>query len=253
MKIGADMAESGDRSAEIAGRRSLLRGALDYAVYLLTWFVAMGVGLFYVRLRTSGVSTFPKEGSVIVLSNHQSFLDPLILGVTMPRRAKYATRSTLMLGLMGRLLRTLGAISLNRDGVSAGGLRESLAALDRREALVFFPEGTRSEDGDLAEIKRGTGLVVRRSKAAVMLCGIAGGYASWPRQAMIPRPGVIWLHYRPWNCENPRALSEDELIASVRGQLLQAMDEAEQRRQSFARSIGWRAEKERNRDPDANC
>ena len=207
----------------------------DWLVYRMTWLFASLAGIFYIRLRVSGVSCFPLDGPVLLVSNHQSFIDPLFLGLAMPRRAKFASRSTLIKGIVGRYFRALGAIPLNREGVSLSGLKTVLAALGRRDALVYFPEGTRTPDGEIGTLKKGVGLIIRRAKAQVVLCGIAGAYEAWPRHSPIPLPGTMWMHFRSWSIDEAASNSEDDLMQSLAVCLEEVKEEAYRRREAFLR------------------
>jgi 1-acyl-sn-glycerol-3-phosphate acyltransferase len=173
-----------------------------------------------------------------LISNHQSFIDPLYLGLAIPRRAKFASRSTLIRGILGRYFRALGAIPLNREGVSLSGLKTVLAALGRRDALVYFPEGTRTPDGEIGTLKKGVGLIIRRAKSTVVLCGIAGAYEAWPRHSPVPLPGTIWMHFREWSMAESASNSEEDLMQSLSLALDGVTQEANRRREAYLRRSG---------------
>jgi 1-acyl-sn-glycerol-3-phosphate acyltransferase len=212
---------------------------LPWFLYQVTWQITMFLGLFYVRLRVSGVRSFPPKGSVLLLSNHQSLLDPPLLGVSIPRQARYAARSTLFRGIFAKYITYMGAIALDREGASAKGLRESLKALGARQALIYFPEGTRTPDGKIGTLQRGTGLLIRRSGASVVLAGIAGGYEAWPRWSLVPMPGVIWIHYEAWSPSESASRSEEDMLKSLTEKLQQTFEEACRRRALYMRRTGW--------------
>jgi 1-acyl-sn-glycerol-3-phosphate acyltransferase len=212
---------------------------LPWLLYQITWQISMFLGLFYVRLRVSGVHSFPARGAVLLLSNHQSFLDPPFLGVSIPRQARYAARSTLFRGFFANYITYMGAIALDREGASAKGLRESLKALGARQALIYFPEGTRTPDGKIGTLQRGTGLLIRRSGASVVLAGIAGAYEAWPRRSPVPMPGVIWIHYAAWSPSEAASSSEEDMLASLTEKLQGVFEAACQKREVFMRQAGW--------------
>lgn len=213
-------------------RRGIPR-VVSWLVYQLTWLVCMIVFSTYIRLRVSGVSCFPRSGGVMVLSNHQSYLDPPMLGVSMPRELRYTARKSLFRGLLGPLITTLGAIPLDRDGFSIGGIRAVLSAIGQRDALVYFPEGTRTTDGEIAPFKRGAGLVVRRSKVPIVICGIAGAYECWPRNSPIPLPGTIWIHFQSWKREEAASLNEEDLLPSLESAIRAAHAQATRSRDRY--------------------
>jgi 1-acyl-sn-glycerol-3-phosphate acyltransferase len=215
--------------------KALLDRLIPWLVYQATWQISMFVGLFFVRLRVSGVSCFPVRGSVLLLSNHQSFLDPPLLGVSIPRQARYAARSTLFKGFFAKIITYLGAIALDREGSSGKGLRESLRALGSREALIYFPEGTRTEDGKIGSLQRGTGLLIRRSGSTVVLAGIAGAFEAWPRGYTFPRRGVVWIHYESWNIQQADSKADEDILRSISERMKAIFDEATRRREAYIR------------------
>ncbi|MBX9654329.1 1-acyl-sn-glycerol-3-phosphate acyltransferase [bacterium] len=214
---------------------AFLERAIPWLVYQAIWQTSMLVGLFFVRLRVSGVSCFPARGSVLLLSNHQSFLDPPFIGVSIPRQARYAARSSLFQGSFSTLITHLGAIALDREGSSGKGLRESLRALGDNQALIYFPEGTRTLDGQIGSLQRGTGLLIRRSGSKVILAGIAGAYEAWPRRFPIPRRGVVWIHFEAWSLDESRSNRDEDILISLTDRMNRAFAEANRRRAAFLR------------------
>lgn len=211
----------------------LLGRCFDEVVYQLTWLTTMLTCLFFIRLRVSGVSSFPRRGAVIILSNHQTFLDPVMLGVTVPRQLKYAARSSLFVGIFARLIQSLGAIPLDREGVSLAGIKQILGSLGERNALVYFPEGTRTPDGNLQSFKKGAGLIIRRSKAEVVVAGIVGAYDAWPRQSPLPGRGTVWIHFRRWNRSEAASEGEEDLLRSLEETMRSVLAQSEAKRTAF--------------------
>ena len=119
----------------------------------------------YWRLGLVGpVDKIPRQGGLLLASNHQSFLDPWFIGISFPRMIRYLARDTLFgprgqMRLHGRVLRYVGAVPIKRDG---GGARETLRAAHEQlaagEVLLIFPEGTRTRDGSLQRCRRGVGM-----------------------------------------------------------------------------------------------
>ena len=113
----------------------------------------------------------PPTGGGLVMSNHQSNLDPVLIGLCCERRLNYVARQTLLTFAPLRwLFNSLDAIPIDRDGTGLGGLKETLKRLKRGELVLLFPEGTRTQG--------------RRSAAhqAGLLCpGTPGGGAAGAR------------------------------------------------------------------------
>jgi 1-acyl-sn-glycerol-3-phosphate acyltransferase len=159
----------------------------------------------------------PDTGPVVILSNHQSHFDPVLVGAASRRPLSFLARKTLFRGPFGLLIRSLNAIPLDREGAGVAGLREVVRRLKDGEATLVFPEGTRTHDGQIGPFRPGFGVLVRRSKATIVPVGIAGAYQAWPRSKLLPRAGRVTLHVgRPISPTTTARISEDELMARVR-------------------------------------
>ena len=145
-------------------------------------------------LRAAGRHHVPKNGPVLVISNHQSFLDPIIVGVASRRRLTALARKTLYENpAFAWLLRGLGAAPIDQEGIGIEGLRVGLHILEQGKALLVFPEGSRTEDGNLQPLKPGIQLLIKRSQAPVLPVGIAGSYDAWPCWRHYPIPAPLFL------------------------------------------------------------
>ena len=110
----------------------------------------------------------------------------------------YLARETLFRFVpFGRFIYSVGAIPLDREGVGLSGIKESLKRLKKGEMLLVFPEGTRTPDGEIHTFKPGFTALAVRSKSAILPIAIEGAYRAWPRQAKLPRPRVVQIHYGP--------------------------------------------------------
>jgi len=117
------------------------------------------------RLRVEGVEHVPRQGAVLLFSNHLHISDPVVLGVTFPRRATvFAARKWERHILIGPLLRKAGsAIFVYRGEVDRQALRQALAALKQGRVLAIAPEGTRSRTGGLQPGKEGAAFLALRA------------------------------------------------------------------------------------------
>ena len=188
-------------------QRSITQTALQW---LVRWTFRIQLTICY-RIRVHGLENFPESGSTLICSNHQSFLDPVVLGVTSPRPLNYLARKTLFtIGPMRMFLELNDAIPIDLDSLGMTGLKESLKRLKRGEMLVLFPEGTRSDDGELLPLKPGFELLARRSKSLILPVALDGCYQAFPRDAKLPRMGEIQVvigepiqyeEYKNWSAE----------------------------------------------------
>jgi len=144
------------------------------------------------RIRCRGRHHMPPEGPVLVCSNHQSFLDPVFIGMVFQRRLNYLARKSLFrFSLFRELIEMLDAIPLEREGLGMAGLKESLRRLRQGEMVLIFPEGTRTPDGTVWPMKPGFCVLARRTNACLLPVAIDGAYDAWPRTARFPRPRAI--------------------------------------------------------------
>lgn len=138
--------------------------------------------------RSVGSRNMPSDGPVLVLANHESFLDPLAVGLAVRRRLHYLARKTLFKSAtFGNYLRSVGCIPVDQEGVAKEGLQKSIQALQQRKALLIFPEGERAMDGNMQAFKAGILLILRRVPVPIVPVGVAGAYEAYPRGATVPR------------------------------------------------------------------
>jgi 1-acyl-sn-glycerol-3-phosphate acyltransferase len=141
--------------------RDSLRSRVQYYVGLLARLVF--------GLRVTGSDRVPRKGGVIIACNHISELDPPILGCAIPRSVAFMAKVELFRTRFTDFwLRKLNAFPVNRSGIDTMALRTAIAKLRDGEAVVIFPEGTRSHDGRLLPVKAGIGLVALSSGAPVV-------------------------------------------------------------------------------------
>lgn len=175
------------------------------------------MGALGYRLRYSGIHNIPKEGPVVVVSNHQSHFDPPLVGAGSSREMNYLARDTLYgFAPLDWLMSSLNAVPLDREGGGLAGIKETLRRLKRGEMVVLFPEGTRTADGRIGPFRPGFTTLAVRGRAAVLPVAIAGAHAAWPKQRKFPGLAPIHVHYgKPLSPDEVRRLPEQDLIAEV--------------------------------------
>jgi 1-acyl-sn-glycerol-3-phosphate acyltransferase len=132
------------------------------------------------------------DGGMIVASNHQSFLDPIVLATTMPVQVNFLARSTLFrVPGFGRFISNLGARPVKRGQADARALRTMIQVLRGGGKLVMFPEGTRSRNGRMGRLRPGAAAVACRCKVPILPVYIDGTYEAWSRHAPLPRPARV--------------------------------------------------------------
>ena len=183
--------------------------------YLQVMCRLLGVALF--RVRCTGRENVPPTGGVLVLSNHQSQFDPMLVGLAIDRRLNYLARETLFRFPPFRwLIRSLDAIPIDREGLGLAGLKETLRRLKRDELVLIFPEGTRTPDGEVHPLKPGFSALAQRTSVPLLPVAIDGAFDAWPRWKLLPGLATIHVHIgEPIPPEQAKLYDERELVAEV--------------------------------------
>ena len=148
-------------------------------------------------LRTEGMHNVPQSGPLLVIANHQSFLDPVAIGLAVRRKLIYLARKTLFRNpLFTWLIRSLNAVPIDQEGIGKEGIRTVSEQLRMGKAVLVFPEGERTPHGNMLPLKPGVHLLIKRTLAPILPVGIAGAYDSWPRWRKAPIPAPLCMP--PW-------------------------------------------------------
>jgi 1-acyl-sn-glycerol-3-phosphate acyltransferase len=163
--------------------------------------------------RAFGREHVPPTGPVLVVANHQSNLDPPLVGLALSRQLKYLARHGLFFWPLSWLIRALGAVPLDKKAGGLNGMRTTLNLLKNDEAVLVFPEGSRTHDGKLGPLLPGFCVLARRSGATVVPVAIEGAYDALPRGSTLPRPGQITIVVEPAiTPAEVAAMSDEELV-----------------------------------------
>ena len=135
------------------------------------------------RLEVSGLENVPPEGQgVLLASNHQSFLDPITIGVALRREINPVARESLFHNPLFRsLIRYLNAFPIQRSSADMAAVREGIRRLKNADALVLFPEATRTRDGRIGRISPGFALLAKKACVPIVPVLIDGAFECWPR------------------------------------------------------------------------
>lgn len=218
------------RRVEKRSRLSLLGYDLFQLFCRITFIPLFGI-------RCLDRENFPASGGGLVCSNHQSNLDPVLLGIIPNRRMNYLARRTLYkTKWLAPFIDFLDAIPLDRDGMGIAGIKETLRRLKRDELVSMYPEGTRTEDGRIAKFKPGFITLARRAKKPLIPVAISGAFDAWPRGQLMFQPGrIVLCCQKPILPEEFEHMTDDELIAELERRIRGCFERAEkQRRRSMA-------------------
>jgi len=202
-------------------------------VWLTLQYMMRVVFMFWLRFQARGLENVPKTGGGLVLINHQSFLDPPLVGVALQRPVSYLARHSLFrVPVISWVLRNTYVMPINRDAPGTASIRTALQRMNDGFLVGLFPEGTRSPDGKVGEFKPGFISMIRRAKVPVYPVGIAGAHEAMPRGGVRFWPQKVRVVYgKPLSPDEVSRLSakghEDELVALVRSAVEACQNEAQ--------------------------
>lgn len=131
--------------------------------------------------RVVGKEKLVTDGPVLIASNHESYLDPPLVGIGYDKPVYYLARKTLFRGLGAWLYPRLNAVPVDQERPDMTSLKTIIKLLRQGNQVVVFPEGSRTLDGKLQPAEAGTGLIVAKSKAVVQPVRIFGARKALPR------------------------------------------------------------------------
>lgn len=151
-------------------------------------FCAMLFILLY-RVRVRGVKNVPPSGPLLIAANHQSFLDPPLVGCFIrSRHLSFVARIGLFkFGPFAWLISALNSVPINDEAGDAGAIKEILKRLADGHAVLIFPEGSRTFDGGQKAFKRGVALLVKRAKCPVVPAAVEGCFDAWGPSMKFPK------------------------------------------------------------------
>jgi 1-acyl-sn-glycerol-3-phosphate acyltransferase len=165
-------------------------------IYWLGWSGFRLMYATYFRWRVLHPERVPITGPVLLAANHASFLDPPLVGSGLHRECSFLARDTLFRFAFTRwLLTKWQAVPVDRDGGGGAGMKRILGALKNGRAVILFPEGTRTRDGQLQRVRSGVGLLVAKSDAPVVPVRVWGTFEAYGRHVKFPKPKRVTVKY----------------------------------------------------------
>ncbi|MDA8388608.1 MAG: lysophospholipid acyltransferase family protein [Nitrospiraceae bacterium] len=189
----------------------------------------------YNRLEVQGREFIPPTEGFIAVSNHTSYLDPLVLGAAVRRRMTFLAKKELFgIPLVGTFVGSF-SVPVDRDRTSHVLIRELVRRLGAGEGVAMFPAGGRDKEGDGSEagFKRGLGLLARLSNTRILPAYIAGTDESLPVGGKFPRPSKITVRFAPCLDAGKNENDAEQLVLmameSIRG-LRRAVDKSKNKK-----------------------
>lgn len=150
-------------------------------VYWLGWMAFGAAFRTLFGLRIVGRENLITEGPVLVASNHQSFLDPPLIGNLYDTEMVFLARKTLFIGFFKWLYPQWNAIPVDQDRPDMSSLKTIIRKLKEGHRVLVFPEGARTLDGDIGTAAPGIGLIAAKSGAVIQPVRISGARDALPR------------------------------------------------------------------------
>ena len=174
------------------------------------------IGHTFWNLRLRGIENIPRNGGLIVASNHQSYLDPFAISIPIKRALRFlAWNEATNWPLLGKVMRVLGAWPLQLEGSDPAAIRRSHQWLREGGALMIFPEGGRGKpDGSMIRFKAGAVRIALEARVPILPVTIRGAQHVWPRGRLMPGFGEIEITYHP--VFHPEQLQDEDARACAR-------------------------------------
>lgn len=159
----------------------------------------------------------PKQGGLLLLANHTSDLDPVLVQGATNRQVFFMAKDELFqMPVLGKLIRWFQAFPVKRGEPDRGAIRLAVDLIKSGEVVCVFPEGQLSESGELQPILPGVELIARMAGCPVVCVGIKNANRIMPYGMTIPRPALRWVTVtigKPWvNAEGFTARVREELL-----------------------------------------
>lgn len=164
----------------------------------------------YTKARLEGLENIPPGGPCLIVANHASFLDPVLIGCSVGRELQFIGRSSLLdVPGFGAFLRALNTHAIRRGSVDREAIRRCTEILAAGWGLVFFPEGTRTPDGRVGKPLGGIGMILERApQAPCVPVVIKGTFEALGRGKIVPRRRPVSMTVGAPFMIDPRAATE---------------------------------------------
>lgn len=158
------------------------------ALYRLSQWIARTGWRHLARLNVEGIDHVPASGPFLLISNHQSNLDPILIQAVCPRPVHAMAKSVqFRVPLIGPYMIRLLSFPVRRHQTDPQAVRVALRRLTAGYGVAVYIEGERTWDGRLQQARVGTVRLALKAGVPVVPCGISGAYDAWPRWTRFPQ------------------------------------------------------------------
>jgi len=207
-------------------------------IYDIIYFLLKWICHVFFDLKVIGRENVPKSGSVILASNHVSYLDPILMGVSVSRRLNFLAKEEIFKNpLFSWFLKKLQTFPVSRKRVGPSTVRNALRLVEKGKVLLLFPEGTRGDGKSLLKAKNGIGVIAGRSGAVIVHAYLEGPQMILPRGSRWVRLHSVTVYFGPPLLPNSSSFASEagkkKAYEEVAGQV---MDQIERLRLHMERS-----------------
>jgi 1-acyl-sn-glycerol-3-phosphate acyltransferase len=203
------------------GEESRLSLLMRRFVYRFLRLIARMLCVLWFRIRVEGRHHVPSQGGGMLLSTHQSGLDPILVGLACNRNLNFLARSTLFKNpAFSFFLKIVDSIEIDRERGGLSGLREMLSRLRSGKVVLLFPEGTRTQDGSIGVVKPGFFPIAKRSDVPLIPVAIVGAFECMPKGSkwIFPKPIAV-VFGKPIPPEDYRNWTEEQAVRAIAASL----------------------------------
>jgi 1-acyl-sn-glycerol-3-phosphate acyltransferase len=208
-------------------------------LYKLAQFFFRIYFLIYHRVSIRGLGELKKfldsheNKPVILAANHESYLDPPLVGMAFPTQLRFIAWDALFkVPLLSPMIRALGAVPVSQENKNSAAslLRDVIGFIESGRSVLIFPEGQRTPDGNLQPFEGGVALIAFKTQAPVVPLWIEGTFEAYPIFKKFPRPRRVSLTFgKPIPVESfSGGQSEKErragLLSALRSAMLEMRD-----------------------------
>lgn len=189
---------------------------MNISYSILRYFFKFFFKTFY-RHHVIGCQNLP-QGGAIIASNHASYWDPPLVGISCPEEIHYLARHSLFQNsFFSWALPLLNAIAVKREAGESHVLRQACGLLKKTHKIVIFPEGTRTPNGSIQPLKKGVALIAFRTECPIIPTYIHGTFEIWPKNHRWPklRGRTSCTFGSPIWPQNYRHLSKEHAILEI--------------------------------------
>lgn len=170
---------------------------------IATWLLVIGKAIVWPLMKLIGPIVgigrifLPENGGLLLLSNHRSDCDVIIVQYCCPRPIRFMAKSEIFeMKIVGNLARFFRAFPIHRDSADRSALKKAIDLLKDGQVVGIFPEGETSETGEMLPLKPGISLIAKASGVPVVCVGIKNSAYIIPYGKLLPRPALRTVRVR---------------------------------------------------------